>query len=351
MQVALITLSTVLLLTGPQPARGKEAHRESYTVDNCRITLIEDVDVPAQEAGVLRELNILVPDAAGNLVPQLVPDAAGNLVPQEVREGMEVSEDQVLGQIDDRMEAKLKKVAEYKLQVADIQAANDINVQYAKAATDVAAAEVKQAQEANLMTPGTVPPAQFLRMLLAHRQAELQIEQSEHDLEIDKVSVLVRQAEDEVADLQLDRRRITAPLDGVIVKRYVNVGEWVRPGEPVLRIIRINRVRVEGFVDASQVLRPEIEGQEVTVRFNTGRRGPRSAGDIEGPIEGRVVFASPIVEAGRFLVQAEVDNEWVPDPALPRGGYWLLRSGLTVDMDISLNRIEPPTQTARAQRP
>jgi len=339
MQVALITLSTVLLLTGPQPARAREAHRETYTADNCRITLIEDVDVPAQEAGVLRNLKTLVPDAAGNLVPQ------------EVREGMEVSANQVLGQIDDRMEAKLKKVSEYKLQVAEKQAENDINVRYAKAATDVAAAEIEQAKEANLMTPGTVARAELRRMALAHEQARLQIEQSVHELEVDKVSVLVRKAEDEVADLQLERRRIIAPLDGIVVERYVNVGEWVKPGDPVLRIIRIDRMRVEGFVDASQVRRPEIEGQEVNVRFSTGRRGPKSAGAIEEPIKGRVVFASPIVEAGRFLVQAEVDNVWVPDPALPKGGYWLLQSGLTVDMDIVLNRIGPPTQTARAQRP
>jgi len=341
MQVTLIAFSTALLLTGPQPGSAGGDPAVRYTVpDGCRITLIEEVDVPAQEAGVLKELKTITVDAEGNQVSQ------------DVHAGLEVSENQVLGQIDDEMEVQQKKVAEYKLQVAQMEAGNDVNVRYARKAAEVAAAEVLQAEEANRRYSGTVPPAELNRKRLAREQARLQIEQSEHELKIAGVSVLVREAEDGLAALQLDRRRIVAPLDGIVVERYVDEGEWVRPGDPVLRIIRINRVRLEGFVDASRVLPSEVKNQEVEVRLDTAGWGPASPNVTRDPVRGRVVFASPEVEAGRFLIRAEVDNVWVvPDPAHPKDGYWLLRPGLTAEMTIKLNRIPPARQTARIERP
>lgn len=343
MQVALITLSATLLLAGPQPGYDAKSYR---VPDPCQITLIEDNDVPAQEAGVLHELQIPKLDAAGN--PAL--DAAGNPLLEEVREGTEVSGGQVLGRIDDRMEVKQKEAAEYKLDVAKMEANNNVSVDYALAAHKVAVAEVRQAEGANQRYAGTVPPAELNRMRLSADQANLQIKQSRHDLDINKKSVFVREAEDEIAALQIERRLVVAPFDGVVVKRYVEVGEWVRPGDPVLRIIRINRVQLEGFVDASQVLPAEIEGQEVSVSVNSGRPQP-TALNPRDTIKGRVVFASPEVEAGRFLMRAEVDNVWMPDPGSPKGGYWLLSPGLTADVQISLREIQSPTQTARVQGP
>lgn len=343
MQAALITLSATLLLTGPQPGYGAKSY---HVPDPCRITLIKGVDVPAEEAGVLRELRVPKLDAAGNRVL----DAAGNPLYEEVREGMQVSAGQVLGRIDDRMEIKLKEAADYKLDVAKMEAENTVSIDYAVAAHRVAEAEVHQAEEANRRYPGTVPPAELNRMKLSADQASLQIKQSRHDLDIDKKSVDVRVAELDVAVLQLDRRLVVAPFDGEVVERYAKVSEWVRPGDPVVRIIRIDRLQLEGFVEASEVLPAEIDGQEVTVHVNFGRPQPVSRGATDG-IKGRVVFASPEVESGRFLVRAEVDNVWVSDPGSPRGGYWLLRPGLTADMEISLRRIELPTQTARALGP
>ncbi|NQT11888.1 MAG: HlyD family efflux transporter periplasmic adaptor subunit [Planctomycetes bacterium] len=343
MQVALITLSATLLLTGPQPGYDAKAYR---VPDGCRITLIQDNDVPAQEAGVLHELQIPKLDAAGR--PAL--DAAGNPLFEEVREGTEVSAGQVLGRIDDRMEVKQKEAAEYKLKVAKMEAENTVSVEYSEAAHKVAVAEVRQAEDANRRYIGTVPPAELNRMRLNADQAFLQIKQSNHDLNVNKESVSVREAEDEIAALQIERRLVVAPFDGVVVERYTEVGEWIRPGDPVLRIIRINRVQLEGFVDASEVLPAEIEGQEVSVSVNSGRPQPAGLNPMDR-IKGRVVFASPEVEGGRFLMRAEVDNVWMPDSGSPRGGHWLLRPGLNAEVEISLRRIELPTQTARAQGP
>ncbi|OHB79234.1 MAG: hypothetical protein A2V98_06025 [Planctomycetes bacterium RBG_16_64_12] len=320
MQVALIALATSLLLAGPQPGSAEEAPAESYTIPGCLVTLIEDVDVPAQEAGVLKELL--------------------------VREGDEVSKGDPLGRIDDELEQKLKKVAEYKLQVAQKEAGNDYSVQAAKANELVTEAEVKQAQEADRRKPGTVAPAEFNRMLLQNRHASLQWKQAVYDQEIAAVSVQVREAEDGVAALQIDRRRIAASLDGIVMERYFDEGEWVRPGDPVLRIIRMDRLRIEGFVDATKVSPAQVSvGQKVTVVPDSDEPLPGGPDAAQEPREGEIVFVSPVVEAGpRFLVWAEVANEG-------HDGYWPLRPGFHADMTISLRPIGPPKRTAQLANP
>ena len=42
-------------------------------------------------------------------------------------------------------------------------------------------------------------------------------------------------------------------IAGVVVEIKRRKGEWVEPGETVIRILRIDSLRAEGFVDASQV--------------------------------------------------------------------------------------------------
>jgi macrolide-specific efflux system membrane fusion protein len=321
MQVTLIALSTAFLLAGPQPAT-----TDQFTVSDCLITLIEEIDLPAREAGQLIELRT----ARRNLDGSEFRDAQGNPQYVEVREGLYVMEGQVLGRIDDEMERKQKEVAQHKLTVAEKEATNRISVEYAEASYDVAKAEVEQSREANRRYPGTVPPAELNRKLLAQKQALLQIRQSEYELEIAALSVGVRRAEVELADLQIARRRILAPIDGIVVKRYVDPGEWVQPGEDVLRIVRMNRVRIEGLVDESQVSRVQLrQGQRVTVRL-----GP----DRTPSVPGHVVYVSPMMVSGsRFEVWAEVDNVRIgPDASRPDGGIWLLSPGLKAEMTIHL---------------
>ena len=319
MQVTLIALSTAFLLAGPQSASVQEPSGETFAVSECLITLINDVDVAAQEAGVLKELK----------TPVL--DAGGNRSYVEVREGLEVVEGQSLGRIDDDVQRKLKEVEQYKLEVAKKEAQNTIKVDYSKAAYAVAHAEVEQAKEANRRYPGTVPPAELNRMILNRTQADLGIDQAEYDLEIAAVSVSLREAENEVADLQIARRRILAPVDGVVQERYVEEGEWVKPGDPVLRIVRINRVRVEGLVQASRLSPAKLRrGQRVTVRLDP---------DQGQAVPGHIVFVSPIMSTGaRFEVWAEVENKRIPtDPSRPEEGPWLLSPGLQAEMTIHLD--------------
>jgi len=296
MHCALVAL-TVTLLAGEAPTFRTETPLGSIAISGCLVTLIDEVEVPAREAGVLTEVAVV--------------------------EGQQVAEGDLLARIDDTKARVMEEVAQYKLDVANTEAGNDINKRYAEAAAAVAKAEVESAVAANRKAPGAVPQTEVNRLLLQHRQFLLQIEQAAHELGIAKVTVLVREAELKAAAEDVSRLQITASLDGVVEKVYRRKGEWVQPGEPVMKLLRMNRLWIEGFVDGTRYTPADVRGRDVTVTVALpGRREQ---------FQGKVVFASSVVEAGpQFLVKAEVDNRL--DPA----GNWVLRSGLNATMAIEL---------------
>jgi multidrug efflux pump subunit AcrA (membrane-fusion protein) len=314
MQLTLIALGTALLLTGPQPGSAGRPSADTCVMKGALVKPVRngDVDVPAKQAGVLKEL--------------------------AVREGALVTEGQLLGKIDDEVEQKQKDAAVAKLKVARLQAANTVKVDYADATAKVALSEVDRARQANERYPGSVPTSEVTRLNLAYHQALLQKKQSENDLEIDRVSVDVRMAEYALADVQIDQRKVVSPIDGKVVDCLVDQEEWVQPGTTILRIIRMNRLRVQGYADENLRGRVRV-GQKVTVAVPDGR-----------PLEGEVVFVSPeTVRGPKFAVWAEVDNVWIPYSAQPGEGDWLLHPGSEVDVTIDLAS-QPARQTAQSER-
>ncbi len=303
MHAILTTLSAVMLLAGPlEQGPTVRAAGDSVTVTNCLITLINEVDVPAEEAGVLEELAVV--------------------------EGQQVAEGTLLGRIDDAQSIKLRDVAKFKLDAAQKEAGNDINVRYARSTRDVADAELQQAVDANLRAPNTVTRAEMRRLALEIRKSELGIEQAEHEQAIAGMTVGIRRAELDVEEESVLRRQLLAPIKGVVEKRYVEKGEWLKPGDPVVQIVRMDRLRIETFLDATNLTPSQVDKQPVAVKVRLP--GPRDV-----VFEGQVVFVSQRVMIGpKFQIRAEVIN--VDEPA--GSGQWLLRPGLNAEMTIVLKK-------------
>jgi multidrug efflux pump subunit AcrA (membrane-fusion protein) len=275
---------------------------DSIVASGCLVTLMGDgdVEVPAQEQGVLMEI--------------------------PVKEGQAVKKDDTLGQIDDSQAKMAMEVARNQWLSAQAEADNEVSILYARAAFAVAQAEVQQALEANGQQPNTFSRSEVLERQLKARQYELQIQQAQHEKKVNGHKADEKHAELDAAALEVTRRHIKSPLDGIVVKRFRHAGEWVKPGDPVVRLIRADRLRIEGMLDARLVVPSEIINQPVTISVML----PSDTRPKE--FTGTVVFANPIVEAGmQFLVHAEVENR-------QENGFWLLRPGLIVKMTIQRKR-------------
>jgi len=309
MQPALISFVAALALTGPSDVGRGDAASPDAKLPYCLVSLIDEARVPAQEKGVLVSLN--------------------------VHEGNQVLAEGLLAQIDDREARMSKRIAVLEQKASKEEAENDIEVRFTRAAADVAEAEYLEALEANRRVKGTYSDAEVRRLELMHGKSVLQIEQSELKFKIAGLTNEVNEAKVEAADLYLQRRRIESPIDGEVVEVYPHVGEWVNPGDPIMRIVRMDRLRVEGFLKADDFAQHEIHGRGVTivVRLPHGRTVR---------LKSKISYVNPLVEAsGEYRVWAEVGNQPVAvDRAEPPGRVrpWLLQPGLTAEMTIHLDR-------------
>jgi macrolide-specific efflux system membrane fusion protein len=291
----------VMVLAAEAAPTAGAAGANTITLPNCPVSIIDEAQVPARVQGQLIEL--------------------------AVKEGDTVKQGDVLGRIDDAVLRKTLEVKQYQLEAAKKESDNDVNVRYAKWANMVADAEYQQAVDANNRAPGAVPQAEMRRLILERGKTSLAIEQAAHDLEVAKLTVQVRQAELAEVEEQLEMYRIVAPLDGVIVKRFPHTGEWVKPGDTVFHIIRMDRLRIEGMVRADQYMPSQLANAQVIFTVKLPHIG-------EQQFVGQTVFVNPLVEVtGEFTVWAEVAN--VRDE---KTGQWLLRPGLTGQLTIQLNR-------------
>jgi len=290
-----VMLAALALTAADSPRPARQSPAAVTRIEPCLLSIKQQVEVPAQEAGVLLNL--------------------------DVQEGGDVAADQLIGQIDDSQRRMQKRLALIEQQAAREQADNDIEVRYARAAADVAKAEYQQAADANDKVTGTYPDAEIRRRRLAWHRAELQIEQAQLDRRSAHFTTQSRAAEVEAAEDNIRRRQIRSPLAGTVVSLYKNPGEWVSPGEAVLKIVRFDTLRVEGFVSARDFDPGEIVDKEVAVEVEVarGRRVQR---------QGKIVYVSSLVQAGgKYRIWAEVEN-------LRENGQWLLRPGLHAAMEL-----------------
>lgn len=245
-------------------------------IDAVLVTLIEKVDVPAPEAGVLMRI--------------------------AAKEGQIVEEGQLLGQIDDREVAIICARAEADLAQARRLAENDIKVRFARKSEEVAKAELKRSLTSVENFPKSVSQSELDRLRLVAEKATLEIEQAAEDLAVAQLQKSLKEHDLERATLQRDRRKIMAPLTGMVVEWKKHRGEWVEPGAVVVRVIRMHRLRAEGFAAAGGLPLSAV-GQPVT--FKTERPGQPPL-----TLSGELAFVSPEIDPvnGQVRFWAEIDN-------------------------------------------
>lgn len=243
----------------------------------------------------------------------------------KVRENQQIKKGDLLAQLDDRQAMAAKVVADNKLLAAEKEAGNLISVNYAKAKKFVAEKSYDKGVEANLLVANTTPAIELLRLKAEVVASGLEVEHAEYQLQIAATNVDVRKAELDAAKIDVERRKVLAPFDAEVVKRQREVGEWVKPGDAVIQIVKMDHLRIEAFLDGSRLSQADVSNRPVTVKVVL----PHGQ---EATFDGTITHVSPVVEAGyRFLVWADVVNR-------QQGGYWLLRPGMTAEMSIQLKK-------------
>jgi multidrug resistance efflux pump len=273
--------------------------RAEIVVTDCYVSSLDDVDVPAEAQGVIRKLL--------------------------VNDGFAVKEGQSLANIDDRAAKVNEALAVIELEKSQEQAANDVRIRYAKEDAKVSQAELDAAIEANSLRPGAFGATEMRKMELQLSRSTLGIEQAEMDQKELDHTVRSNKAKLEAAKDEIERRDITAPFDGVVAEIRIHKGEWVNPGDAVLRLVQMDRLSIDGFLNIHKDRGKVRKGMKVVATVDSGGGNKEEA-------EGVISFISPLVQAGgEYRIRAEVSNS-------QKNGQWVLRPGLPATFRILENK-------------
>ncbi|MFN6161467.1 MAG: efflux RND transporter periplasmic adaptor subunit [Planctomycetota bacterium] len=253
----------------PKPSRA------TVPVEGAILKTIESTSVAAQVAGVLQSLN--------------------------VREGSRVHQGEELARIRDvtvRLQLERTQTA---LEVARKKQDSDIDEQIANKNREVAFNEHQRALEANAQIRNVYPPSEMDRLKLVLDRSVLEERRAAYLREIAKLESSLAEVEVQQSQELLLRHRIIAPCSGMVVAVEKRVGEWVEPGTVAVKIVEIERLRVEGFINAADTDLNWI-GSKASVRVEIAGESIET--------EGELVFISPDANPvnGQVRVFIEVDN-------------------------------------------
>jgi multidrug efflux pump subunit AcrA (membrane-fusion protein) len=168
---------------------------------------------------------------------------------------------------------------------------------------------------ANQTAPGSIADVDIKRLKFEWDKSMLAIEQSTKERQLNGFTADGKQAEVDNADAAIKRREVRSTVEGVVQAIYPHIGEWVKPGDPVLRLMRMDRLRVDGFLNKNQYNPWDVSDQPVVVEAEL-------AGGRKAQFKGKIVYVDPEVQRdGGYKVRAEVDNRKEND-------QWLLRPGM-----------------------
>jgi RND family efflux transporter MFP subunit len=121
----------------------------------------------------------------------------------------------------------------------------------------------------------------------------------------------------ELKQTQLQRLKVQAGVDGVLVELPLQVGQHVLPGTELAKIVQPNHLMAELKI-------PETQARDVQIGE------PASIDTHNGVIAGEVSRVDPAVQNGTVTVDVKLTGE------LPKGA----RPDLSVDGTIDLERLE-----------
>lgn len=130
---------------------------------------------------------------------------------------------------------------------------------------------------------------------------EQQVAVRSADLSTAKARVEAARANLEAAELQLSYTRIMAPIDGVVTRKSVELGQMVQPGQGLLVLVPLHAVWVTANFKETQLagVRP---GQRAEVKVDTyGRTVTGRVDSIAGATGSRLSLLPPENATGNFV--------------------------------------------------
>ena len=270
-------------------------------VSRGQITIIQEVQVPALETGVVSIIN--------------------------VRPGQRVESGELLGSLDDTEARLALKRGDLEAAIAKQQAGSSIHIEVAEKAFQVSLADLRRGEEAVARYPRALSVTEMDRLKFSADQAKLKIAQAREVQQTARLQLELKQNESDIARRNVERHQFVSPLAGVVADVNLEESEWVESGTPVFRVLRLDRLRCEGFISVTQAAMVSV-GQAVRITVKVTEKK-----SIQ--VEGELAYISHEIDKFKkdVRVAAEFDNVRLA-----------VRQGMPAEMEI-LPSVPPRTSS------
>lgn len=202
----------------------------------------------------------------------LSAEATGKIIAFDSEEGATVREGQLLGCIDSTTLVLQREVLK-KQQAALLASRPDVQKQVAALRAQIAKQETELARIKKMRAGGAATGKQVddaesqLLVLQSNLDATLQTLHSSAATVDGNAAAL--EAQMRLLDDQIAHCRIVAPADGTVLVRYVQRGEMVALGKPILKVADLEQIYLRAYFTSDQLAHVKL-GQEVTIVADFG---------------------------------------------------------------------------------
>ncbi len=199
-------------------------------------------------------------------------EAMGKIMQFDAEEGQQLTENQVVGYIDST-QLYLKKEQLLASQKGLQSRRPDIQKQIAAIEQQIATAKTEQKRVQNLVAANASTTKQLddvnSQVAVLEKQAaalKSTLETTNNGISGDNqaLTLQVEQIQD-----QLDKCKITSPIDGVVLVKYAERGELAAAGKALFKIGDINNMILRAYVTSDQLTKLKL-GQKVKVSADYG---------------------------------------------------------------------------------
>lgn len=278
------------------------------------LTACGNKDVDYDASGVFETTDVIV-SARGT----------GEIVSFNVEEGQKVRKNETLGELD-MTQLRLKKDQLAAGKDAAQGHRLDVTRQVASIEQQIANLQKEQARFQALLQDGAATQKQvddigYQIATLNKQLTALREQVVSSNRSIDGQSAGFDAQIDQVDD-QIQQAVISSPLDGVILSKYAEAGEFAVPGRALFKVADISDMKLRAYVDAALVTGLKI-GQKVKVYADRGDDGRKEYEGVVSWISSEAEFTPKTIQTRDersnlvYAVKISVKN----DGMIKRGMY------------------------------
>ena len=210
-------------------------------------------------------------------------ESAGKLIRLEVHEGQQLKKDEILGLVD-TVQLSLQKMQLRASQLSLLASKPDVPSQVGAIEKEIEKLEFEKQRTQKLLEGDVATQKQLddiqsqldvLRARLKAQKKSLGSSVDALDAQHDAMEVQMDQLNDQIA-----RCQIKSPIEGSVLVKYTEQGEFVNLGKPLFKVADMEQMTLRAFVTAEQLKELQIN-QKVIVLAEFGAEENR---EYEGEI-------------------------------------------------------------------